>query len=265
MNYIGIFDSGVGGLGIFSEIRKLLPKENILYFADTANCPYGEKSIAKIKEICWKNTEFLIDQGAKIIVVACNSASVSALNYLRSEFPDVPIIGVVPVVKTAAKITKNNRIGILATEATVDSDYLKGLVNEFCAGKKIYYQKAGELVDLVENIYYKKQPEIEKKVRNSIRPLISNGVDVIALGCTHFPFLKKEIEKLTGPKITVLNSNGAVARQVKRVLYKNKDFIENETPKYVFYTTGLKGILIIQLRRLINFNAKKIHHLKWKK
>ena len=265
MNNIGIFDSGVGGLGIFSEIKKILPNENIIYLADTANCPYGEKTTEKIKEICRRNAEFLINEGAKIIVVACNAASVSALNYLRVEFPNVPIVGVVPVVKTAAKLTKNNRIGILATKATIDSDYLKGLVKEFCSGKRVYYQKAGDLVDLVENIYFKKEPEIDKMVGRNVKPLVRNNVDIIALGCTHFPFLRSFIEKNAGKKIKILDSNGAVARQVRRVLENNNELSKDKNPKYLFYTTGQKGILKIQLRKLLNLESNNIFHLKWKK
>jgi len=265
MNNIGIFDSGVGGLGIFSEIKKILPKENILYLADTANCPYGEKSVEKIKEICKKNTEFLINEGAKIIIVACNSASVSALNYLRSEYPNIPIIGVVPVVKTASEITKKKRIGILATKATINSEYLKGLIKEFCPGIKVYYQPAGGLVDIVEGYYFKKQPEIDKKVAKNVKELTAKNIDVIALGCTHFPFLRKEIEKNAGPNIKILDSNGAVARQVKRVLKNNKSLLDKNNPQYVFYTTGQKGILKIQLRKLLGLESKNIYHLKWKK
>lgn len=265
MNYIGIFDSGVGGLGILSEIKKILPNENILYLADNANCPYGEKSIDEIKEICKKNTEFLVSQGSKIVVVACNSASVLALNYLRSEFPNIPIVGVVPVVKTAVGVTKNKRIGILATKATINSDYLKGLVKEFCSGMKIYNQAAGDLVDIVEQINIYKETEIEKKVKRNINPLIFNSVDVIILGCTHFPFLKSYIEKNVGSKVTILDSNGAVARQVKRVLEKNNSLEDNKEADYVFYSTKDKITLKVSIQSLLNIQAEKTYLLKWKK
>jgi glutamate racemase len=268
MNNIGIFDSGVGGLGIFQEVKKLLPRENITYLADTANCPYGDKSTQTIKEMCQRNTQFLIDMGAKIVVVACNTASVSALNYLRSEFPSIPIVGVVPVVKTAAEITKNKRIGILATKRTLESDYLKGLVNEFCPREnkyQIYCYASGDLVNLVENIDRYNEGEIAKKVQNSVKPLVRNGVDVIALGCTHFPFLKDEIKKIAGEKVVVLDSNGAVARQVQRVLTKNKQLSEQTgESEYKFYTTFDKVAFKLSIKNLIGIESDKAYLLKWK-
>jgi len=262
MKKIGIFDSGVGGLGIFEEIRKILPNESIIYLADNANCPYGEKKIEEIKKICKQNTEFLIDMGAKIIVVACNSASVTSLNYLRSEFPSIPIVGVVPVVKTAAKITKKKRIGILATKATIQSDYFKGLVKEFCYGIRVSYEQAGELVQIVEELYMEKNIDIEKKVKRYINPLLFEGVDVIVLGCTHFPFLKSYISKICNDKVEILDSNGAVARQVKRILENNK-YLENTNSKYEFFTTREKGIFKLQLRKLLNIESDNIKLLKW--
>ncbi|MCL5794965.1 MAG: glutamate racemase [Patescibacteria group bacterium] len=289
MNYIGIFDSGVGGLGIFNEILFIFPCENILYFADSKNCPYGEKPLKKIKEICRKNTKFLIDKGAKIIVVACNSASVSALNYLRSEFAGVPIIGVVPVVKTAAKITKNKRIGILATKATINSDYLKGLVREFCNGDKVYYVAAGELVDIVENFQFpisnfqsnpKSQMSNDKKlianskiIKNSLLPFIKAKVDVVALGCTHFPFLRAEIEEILGPKVQVLDSNAAVARQVNRILTNNRQLSVDSYPpvgeaghlsvQYKFYTSGNARKSKIQIENLTGLRINKVEKISF--
>lgn len=286
MNYIGIFDSGVGGLGIFLETKKLLPKENILYLADTKNCPYGEKSTEEIKIICKHNVDFLIKHGAKIVVVACNTASVSALEYLRLQFPNIPIIGVVPVVKTAAKITKNKKIGILATKRTVESSYLKNLVQEFCPKEKgfeIHYQAANELVEEVENGYFCHQPKtgvflagsqkrfsmalatnfsrhgspiIDKVLRN-LDPLINAKVDVVALGCTHFPFLRNEIESILGKKVKVLDSNSAVARQIVRVLVNNKQLsLNNKKPIYKFFTSGDVAKLQRQARDLIGFDKK---------
>ena len=286
MNYIGIFDSGVGGLGIFLEAKKLLPKENILYLADTKNCPYGEKSTEEIKRICKHNVDFLIKHGAKIIVVACNTASVSALEYLRLQFPNIPIIGVVPVVKTAAKITKNKKIGILATKRTVESSYLKNLVQEFCPKEKgfeINYQAANELVEEVENGYFCHQPKtgvflaesqkrfsmalatnfsrhgspIIDKVQRNLDPLINAKVDVVALGCTHFPFLRNEIESILGKKVKVLDSNSAVARQIARVLVNNKQLsLNNKKPIYKFFTSGDVAKLQRQARDLIGFDKK---------
>ena len=234
---IGIFDSGVGGLGIFDEIRKRIPKASIIYIADSINCPYGEKPTKRIQAICKKNTKFLLNLGADIIVVACNSASVSALNWLRTQFTKVPIIGVVPVIKTAAKMTK--KIGVLATKRTINSKYFQGLIDEFAPqeeGYKIVYQSCGKLVDVVEQGDDK---DIFIVLTKCLKPFIKNKVDYIVLGCTHFPFAHDQIKKVLGRKVKILDSNAAVARQVKRVatgMRNSECRIQNE--KYQFYTSG---------------------------
>lgn len=261
MNSIGIFDSGVGGLGIFNKIKKLLPKENIIYLADSKNCPYGKKSIQQIKQICLDNTKFLIDKGAKIVVMACNTGSTIALEYVRNNLNQiqprrldfqVPIVGVVPVVKTAAKETKNNRIGILATKATIESDYLQALVTKFCPNMDITYQACGELVEMVE----KSKIDINK-LEKCLKPLINAKVDVVALGCTHFPFARYEIEQILGPNIKVLDSNGAVARQVQRVLTNNSQLSTfNKKPVYKFYTSGDAKRFKKQIQFLINMTTR---------
>ena len=248
MNSIGIFDSGIGGLGIFNEIKKLLPKENIIYLADSKNCPYGEKTETQIKKICLDNTNFLIKKGAKLVVIACNTGSTIALQYVRNNLnqiqptrfdSQVPIVGVVPVVKTAAKKTKNKRIGILATKVTIESDYLKSLVKKFCPNINVTYQACGELVEMVE----KSKIDINK-LKSCLKPLIKAEVDVVALGCTHFPFARKEIEEVLGPKVKVLDSNGAVARHVKRVLTSNHQLLSSDKKaEYQFYSSTDKSKL----------------------
>lgn len=182
---IGIFDSGIGGLGIFQEIRKLMPNEQILYLADTKNCPFGDKTEQQLKQICLDNSRFLIEKGADIIVVACNTGSTIALKYVRNKLnlnqptrlskvegarantniccdqrdyqcrsASIPVVGVVPVVKTCSEVSKNKKIGILATKRTVESRYLRDLVEKFCPekdGYRVYYQAANSLVQLIEN------------------------------------------------------------------------------------------------------------------
>jgi len=235
---IGIFDSGVGGLGIFNETKKLMPKASIIYLADSANCPYGEKNTKQIQAICKKNVDFLINKGAEIIVVACNSASVSALNWLRTQYLNIPIIGVVPVVKTAAKMAKNKKVAILATKRTVESKYLHVLVEQFCpkdTGYKIYYQACGELVDMVEEGDDEKMFLVLTKC---LKPILKEKVDVVVLGCTHFPFAYDAIKKVLGRNIKILDSNAAVARQVKRIINIKSKVASVSKPEYQFYTSG---------------------------
>lgn len=257
---IGFFDSGVGGLGIFEETRKLLPNLSMVYLADTANCPYGEKTVEEIKKICFENTSFLIGKGVGIVVVACNSASVSVLRWLREQFPNTAIVGVVPVVKTLSEISKTKKVAILATKRTIESDYLHDLVGKFLPKEdsfEVGYYACGELVDLVESGDRKGIRNVLDKCLNGIK---DNGVDAVALGCTHFPFAKQEIEEYLGENIKVLDSNGAVARQIKRIVSGSMYNAVSNRPEYLFYTSGdaekVSKVASELLNREISFRQK---------
>ncbi|MCX6807156.1 MAG: glutamate racemase [Candidatus Berkelbacteria bacterium] len=238
---IGIFDSGIGGLGIYQEITKIIPNISTIYIADTASCPYGEKSVSEIKALCQKNAQFLLQHKVEIVVVACNSASVSALIWLRNKFPNTPIVGVVPVIKKAALISK--KIGILATRRTIESHYLRNLVNQFCPkslGYKTLYQPCSELVDYIENFDKKQNLRLSQVLKVCTERLIKQQVDVIALGCTHFPFVKKEIQKIVGKNVIILDSNGAVAKQVKKIADSCNN-ANSQKSVHQFFTTGDVG------------------------
>jgi glutamate racemase len=292
---IGIFDSGVGGLGIFDEVRKLMPNEQILYLADTKNCPYGEKSEEEIKQICQKNAKFLIEKGADVVVVACNTASTIALEFIRSELDKmtsnnhiplrkwnmveeckISVVGVVPVVKTCSELSISKRIGILATKRTIESQYLKDLAEKWCPKKdgfEIYYQAANELVKIVESEnfdYCSTRMKFEGELNSSrntrtiikkyLQPFINAKVDVIALGCTHFPFLRNEIQKIMGESVKILDSNGAVARQVERIVISNKEISskEDKSSKYRFFTTGDTKTFKVQIKNLIGLKTDNV-------
>src|SRR2546429_7563510 len=214
---IGVFDSGVGGLTVLSALRQELPCENYIYFGDTAHCPYGTRSDAEIIELSVRVCRFLIEQGVKLIVVACNTASQAALNSLRATFTSIRFVGVVPAVKPAASATKKGRIGIAATNQAAKAIYLQQLIDEFAGGIQAYAVGCPELVTLVE------QGEIdglavEESVKQALQPIISEDVDVIVLGCTHFPALRPVIERVTAHKIHIIDSGTAVARRTHYVL-----------------------------------------------
>jgi len=214
---IGVFDSGAGGLTILSALRQELPYENYIYFGDTANCPYGTRSDTEIIELSIQACRFLIEQGVKLIVVACNTASQAALNSLRATFTSIRFVGVVPAVKPAARATKKGRIGIAATNQATKAIYLQQLIDEFAGGIQAYAVGCPELVTLVE------QGEIdglavEETVKQALQPIISEDVDVIVLGCTHFPALRPIIERVTYHKIHIIDSGTAVARRTHYVL-----------------------------------------------
>ena len=217
MAHIGIFDSGSGGLSVFRELVKVLPEERYSYYADNAHCPYGEKTALYICRRGRFITEFLLDKGADIIVVACNTATAAAIATLRAEYPDVPFIGMEPAVKPAALGTRSGVIGVLATAGTLKgSKYLntRGLFEDDVT---IVEHVGQGFVELVENGILD-GPEAESVVRASLQPLLDAGADTIVLGCTHYPFLQPLIQRLSGPGVQVIDPAPAVARQTVRVL-----------------------------------------------
>jgi glutamate racemase len=213
---IGVFDSGAGGLTILSELRKQLPNENFVYYGDTAHCPYGVRSEEEITNLSIQACRFLIEQGAKLIVVACNTASQAALNTLRATFT-LPFIGTVPAVKPAARATQRGRIGIAATNRAVKANYLRHLIDDFASDIQVYTVGCPELVTLVEEGQLE-SPAVDETLRQSLQPLLENNVDVIVLGCTHFPALRPAIERIVGKQVQVIDSGAAIARRTQTIL-----------------------------------------------
>lgn len=235
---IGILDSGLGGLTIWNEVAAQLPAESIIYIADSRNCPYGNKDRTQIYKMSKRMVTFLISKKVKLIVVACNTITVSCLDKLRLDFPNVPIVGIVPVIKTAAEKTRSKRIGVLSTTRTAASVYQKNLIKQFAKNCKVFVHGTDELVPLIENgeITGKKITDVLQKTLEKFR---KEEIDTLALGCSHFPFLEKEIRKILGNNTLLLDSSGAAARQVKRVLKHNDSLVKSiSKPEYKFFTTG---------------------------
>lgn len=213
---VGVFDSGVGGLTILAEIRKALPLENYVYLGDTAHCPYGMRSEAEIAELSIINCRFLIEQDAKLIIVACNTASQAALNALRATY-SIPFIGVVPAVKPAARATKRGRIGVIATNQAAQAAYLHQLIADFANDNEVYTAGCPELVTLAEQGQFD-GPAVEATLRHALQPLLQRDIDVLVLGCTHFPALRPAIERVVGPDVQIIDSGSAIARRTRTIL-----------------------------------------------
>lgn len=218
---IGIFDSGVGGLSVFREIRKVLPDEKYIYFSDNAHCPYGEKTKEYIVERAETITRMLLDAGADIIVVACNTATAAAISVLRNEFP-VNFIGMEPAVKPAATSTKTGVVGVLATAGTLKADKYLNTRGRFSEGVKIVEHVGQGFVEAVENGIMAGS-EAESIVKASLKPLLDEGADRIVLGCTHYPFLMDTIKKLSDElyperNVEVIDPAPAVARHLLEVM-----------------------------------------------
>lgn len=214
---IGIFDSGAGGLTILTDLRAELPHEHFIYIGDTANCPYGVRSDEEITALTIECCRFLIQQGVKLIVIACNTASQAALSTLRATFHPLPFVGVVPAVKPAARLTRNGHIGIAATNQAAKAIYLRQLIDEFAGGIEAFAVGCPDLVTLVERGQFD-GPEVETIVSQALQPVLAADIDVLVLGCTHFPALRPVIERVAGPKVQVIDSGQAIARRTRAVL-----------------------------------------------
>ncbi|PIZ00345.1 glutamate racemase [bacterium (Candidatus Howlettbacteria) CG_4_10_14_0_8_um_filter_40_9] len=252
---IGIFDSGIGGLSIYRGVKRLLPDENVIYLADQANFPYGSKNKEELKKIVFKNAEFLIEKGADIIIVACNTATAYTIASLRKKYKNL-FVGVVPVVKTAASVTTNGKVGILATNGTIKSKYQEELIDKYCPAVDTFSADGSILIDSIEDDIFSISNET---LKNTISPLRDEFVDTIALGCTHYHFLLPRFKKLI-PEITFLGSEGAVARQVKRVL-ENEKLLKKEKGKDEFYTTGKKEHLNNFLKKVLNIKTEEVYEI----
>lgn len=213
---IGIFDSGVGGLSIAKSIREQLPNESLLYVADSYHAPYGSKSPAFITQRARAISKFLSSNDAKAIIVACNTATVSGISELRKEF-SIPVIGVEPGIKPATLITKNGVIGVLATPQTVNSYTFQNLLKRFTHSNIIVIQSCPELAEQVEMLELSSH-KTRQLLQKYLKPLLDKGIDTLVLGCTHYGFLTPMIESIIGPKVTIINTDKPVARQVKRRL-----------------------------------------------
>mgnify|MGYP000014468007 FL=1 len=245
---IGFFDSGIGGTSIWKEVHELLPNENTIYLADSKNAPYGDKSKDKIIEYCIKNTEILLNQNAKIIVVACNTATTNAIKVLRDRYT-IPFIGIEPAIKLASLVTKTNNIGVLATRGTIQSDLFEKTSASLKSGIKIIEQVGDGLVDLIEKGELESK-EIEFLLKKYLNPMMEKNIDALVLGCTHYPYLIPSISRIVTNDIKIIDSGFAVARQTKNVLHKLNIVQTKENCKttHKFYSNKDSNVLT----RLLN-------------
>jgi len=241
-NPIGIFDSGVGGTSIWKEIHQLLPYENTIYLADSKNAPYGQKSKDEIINLSIKNTEYLLNKNCKLIVVACNTATTNAIPHLREKY-NVPFIGIEPAIKPASLHTTTNNIGILATRGTLNSHLFATTSNKLKNNINIIEQVGEGLVELIEKgeLYHPKMTDLLKK---HMAVFLKFNIDYLVLGCTHYPYLIPQIQKIIGTKIRIIDSGYAVAKQTKRVLEKNNLLNASGTEGFIdFYSNANKTTL----------------------
>lgn len=239
---IGIFDSGIGGTSIWKEIHALMPYENTIYLADSANAPYGPKGKDAIIDLSIKNTEYLLNKNCKLIVVACNTATTNAIDYLRANY-NIPFIGIEPAIKPAALQTKTSAVGILATKGTLSSELFSKTTNLFASHIKVVEQIGDGIVELIEsgNLY---SEELKSLLKIYLEPMIKADIDYLVLGCTHYPYLIPILLELLPKHVKIIDSGEAVARQTKAVLEKgNLLNIQTGHSKHEFFTNGAPEVM----------------------
>ena len=232
---IGVYDSGFGGLSVWRELRKMLPEESLIYLGDGKNCPYGGRSREEITSFAVEAVEALVAEGAKMIVVGCNTATTAAVAYLRERWSDMPIVGLEPAVKPACLTSRTRRIAVLATEHSLKSDMFLATAARYASDVEVIKVVGEGFVELVEQ-GLERSVEAEIAVRRVVEPLLDEGIDKIVLGCTHYPFLRPLIEQVIGEKdIEVIDSGEAVARRVKWLM-ERYDIVADGTkhPEYHF-------------------------------
>lgn len=234
---VGVFDSGVGGLSVLREIRDLLPNESLLYVADCGHIPYGEKSPEFIVQRCLIIAQFFREQGAKALVLACNTATAAAAAQLREHYPEWPIVGMEPAVKPAAAATRSGVVGVLATTGTLQSAKFAALLDRFAGNVRVVTQPCPGLVELIEagDLF---SPALRTLLQGYMEPLLAEGCDTIILGCTHYPFLKPLLREMIPGSISLIDTGHAVARQLQRLLDRRGLLHSGAAQETLFWTSA---------------------------
>jgi glutamate racemase len=234
---VGVFDSGVGGLSVLSQIHKHLPREHLVYVADSAYMPYGCKTSEDVRNRCLLVAEFLLNQDIKALVVACNTATSMAVHTLRTEL-DIPVIGMEPPVKPAVHGSRDGVVGVLATSGTLNSDRFNRLRLRFAVQAELFVQPCPGLVELIERGDLQTD-QTRNLLASYLQPLLDKGVDTLVLGCTHYPFILPLIRKIAGDDISIVDTGNAIARELKRQLYAHRLLNDDHQDGVVqFWSTG---------------------------
>ena len=247
---LGVFDSGLGGLSVLQEIRAMLPGEDVLYYADNAYCPYGVRDRREIRERTVLISQLLLDRGAKAIVVACNTASAMAIDHLREVFPGVAFVGLEPAVKPAVTLTRSRKVGVLATPRTVAGERLRWLIETHANGVEVRTVAATGLVELVEAGVLS-GADVVAALGPLLDPMLEAGVDVVVLGCTHYPFLRAEIEAYVGSDVAVIDSGVAIARRTLAVLRQLDLECQGEAPGWLRLMTSDYAATVGPIARML--------------
>jgi len=234
---IGVMDSGVGGLSVLAEIQRLLPNESLLYVADSGHVPYGEKTPDYIRQRLRRIAEFFQAQGAKAMVLACNTATVAAVADLRELYPDWPLVGMEPAVKPAAAATRSGVVGVLATTGTLQSAKFAALLDRFANDVRVVTQPCPGLVERIESGDLDSEP-LRQLLQGYVQPLLAAGCDTLILGCTHYPFLRPLLATMVPADVAIIDTGAAVARQLQRLLVERNLLAEGPAREAAFWSSA---------------------------
>ena len=257
-NPIGLFDSGMGGLSVWREIRAALPQESLIFFGDGVRCPYGSRSEAEVLQFTVEAADRLIAEGCKLIVIACNTATAVAIETLRESYPNIPFVGLEPAIKPAALTTKSGTVAVLATKRSLEGKLFLHTSEKYADKVQIIKSVGDGFVEIVER-GEEDTPAAEAAVRAVVEPIIEAGADKIVLGCTHYPFLRKTIEGVIGGRdVEIIDSGSAISRRVLQLLDEhNLRAAEGNTPDYRFITLGDENYLKQLQRRAYGCCSKE--------
>ena len=259
---IGIFDSGIGGISVLRAVREQMPEESIIYLGDQGHVPYGSRSMEQIQNFSEEITRFLLDEGAKIIVVACNTASAAALKYLREKFPSFHFVGMEPAVKPAAERTQTGKVGVLATPATFQGRLYASVVERFANGVELFQDTCPGLVQQIEQGQL--NGSVTRRIlEDALLPMLEKNIDTVVLGCTHYPFVVPLMQQIVGDNVRVIDPAPAVAKQTGRLLeasgLRNKSNLQGDLK---FYTSGDPEALKSLLPRLLG-EPGEVEKVEW--
>ena len=260
---IGMLDSGVGGLSILREVRRQLPEEDVLYFADQGHVPYGPRPLEQIRAFSRGITRFFLESDAKAVVVACNAASAASLHHLREVFPQIPFVGMEPAVKPAAQHTRSGIIGVITTRATYQGELFASVVNRFASDLNVVTQVCPDFVTLVEAGQLD-SPALRRTAEGYLAPLMEAGIDQLVLGCTHFPFLTPVLQEILGPDVEIVDPSPAIARQAGRVIADKRN-ASSHTGQVTYYTSGDPIAFRMLANRLLDepVATEQVHGVRW--
>jgi glutamate racemase len=258
---IGIFDSGVGGLTVAAAIRQALPHERLLYFGDGAHIPYGDRSLREVRAFTASIVRALMAQGCKLIVIACNTASAAALRHVREAYPMMPFVGMEPAVKPAAERSRSHVVGVIATRATFQGELFESVLERFAKDTRVLERPCPGLVQAIEAGELE-SAGTERMLRGWLEPMLAEGMDELVLACTHYPLVRKLIERICGPEVEVIDPAPAVARQVKRLLEERKLSATIGEGSFKVFTSG-ETAQVLPVLRMLDLPTDVVAHAIW--